>query len=147
VIASLIYLATQIRQSREQMERNERTTRAPVYLQFWGYLNETSSRPASSPDHAEAIRLGLEDFGQLSDNDAYRFDTWALGMVHALENAHYQHRVGMLDADRWSKHHADLRGSRPKARLCPVVELGGCEFEPRVRRPGGGDPRRGGREH
>jgi len=34
VIASLVYLATQIRQSREQMERNTRALQAGAYQQF-----------------------------------------------------------------------------------------------------------------
>jgi hypothetical protein len=34
VIASLVYLATQIRQSREQMSQNTRALRAGTYQQF-----------------------------------------------------------------------------------------------------------------
>jgi len=39
VIASLVYLATQIRHSREQMGQNTRATRASAYQQFSGLLD------------------------------------------------------------------------------------------------------------
>jgi hypothetical protein len=73
VIASLVYLATQIRQSREQTSQNTRALRAGTYQQFWGQLSEHLSKPGESAEHAEVIRLGLADFAGLDEKDAARF--------------------------------------------------------------------------
>ncbi len=51
VIASLVYLATQIRQSREQMSQNTQALRAGTYQQFFGQLNEHVSRPGERCRH------------------------------------------------------------------------------------------------
>ena len=109
VIASLVYLATQIRQSREQMSQNTRVMRASAYQHFFGNLNETILKLADSPEWESAVRLGLADFACLGEEDAFRFNLWMAGVVHAFENAHYQYRVGMLDEERWQKHYADVR--------------------------------------
>ncbi len=103
VIASLIYLARQMRQ-------NTRATRASAYQQFYTSLNETILDRGGGPEREQAIRMGMADFARLSEEDAWRFTLWMAGVVHALENAHYQYRVGMLDEERWLKHYADVRG-------------------------------------
>ena len=58
----------------------------------------------------ELTRLGNEGSQRLSDEDAYRYNLWALRMMMSLENAHYQYRIGMLGEDRWRLHHSTLRG-------------------------------------
>ena len=102
VIASLIYLATQIRQSREQM-------RAATYQQMHEQLTERASWASQSPEIEQAVRLGMADFERLSEEDAFRFVLWATGFLMACENAHYQYRVGMLEEDRWRVHRASLK--------------------------------------
>jgi hypothetical protein len=102
VIASLIYLATQMRQ-------NTRATRASTYQQFSDSLNGIMMAAGENPQREQAVLLGMADFSQLSEEDAFRFIYWITGVTHAFDNAHYQYRVGMLDEDRWQKHYADVR--------------------------------------
>jgi hypothetical protein len=97
VIASLVYLATQIRQSRDQM-------RAATYQQMQATITDRVCWASQSPEIEEAVRLGLRDFERLSDEDAFRFNLWASAVTMACENSHYQYRIGMLDEDRWQNH-------------------------------------------
>ena len=61
VIASLVYLATQIRQSREQMAQNTSAIRAGSYQQFLPSLGEVMHRGVDSPEMwrvSETVRPG-----------------------------------------------------------------------------------------
>jgi len=97
VIASMVYLATQIRQSRDQM-------RAATYQQMQATITDRVCWASQSSEIEEAVRLGLGDFEQLSDEDAFRFNLSASAVTMACENSHYQYRIGMLDEDRWQIH-------------------------------------------
>ena len=109
VIASLVYLAGQIRHSREQMNQNTRAIRANSYQQYVQSLGEVMHRGVDSPEMWQTVRSGMNDFAVLNEEDAFRFGWWMNGVAHAFENCHYQYRVGMLDEDRWQKHYADVR--------------------------------------
>jgi hypothetical protein len=109
VIASLVYLATQIRQSREQMSQNTRAMRAGSYQHFFDSWGQSVTRGMDNPERERAIRLGMLDYTNLSEEDAFRFNVWMNGVIQAQDNAHYQYRVGMLDEERWQKHYGDLR--------------------------------------
>jgi hypothetical protein len=101
VIASLVYLATQIRHSREQM-------RAATYQQLHDHIGESATSLPESD--MELTRQGNQDLQRLSEEDAYRYNLWAMRMMTSLENAHYQYRIGMLDEDRWRLHRFTLQG-------------------------------------
>ena len=108
VIASLVYLAGQIRHSREQMERTTLASQAAAYQQFFAHLNAHMTQPMQDAEYSEIIRVGISDVESLSEKDAYRFSTWMYGVCHAFDNALYQRRVGMLEQDLWEKHLADV---------------------------------------
>jgi hypothetical protein len=59
VIASLVYLATQIRRSREQTEQNTRALRAGAYQQFEEGLSERAMSQVTTPDLARIVSLGF----------------------------------------------------------------------------------------
>jgi hypothetical protein len=92
VIASLVYLATQIRHSREQM-------RAATYQQLHESIAE-SANSMPGPE-MELVRLGNADFHSLNEQDGFRYNQWAFRLVMSFEDAHYQYRIKMLDEDRW----------------------------------------------
>jgi hypothetical protein len=73
VIASLVYLATQIRQSREQMSQNTQAMRASGYQSFFQNMDEVAMRSTSSPEMAQSVRLGLTDLDQLTEEQAFYF--------------------------------------------------------------------------
>jgi len=101
VIASLVYLATQIRQSREQMGANTRAVRASTQHDIFENLNDISMRPLDDPANYEAVRVGMGNPEQLREADRLRFQFWAGGLLLGYENAYYQYRSGLLDEDRW----------------------------------------------
>jgi len=110
VIASLVYLAGQIRHSREQMSQNTRALRAATYQQFCEEIFHAYNSPVAVHGLNQTIRSGMADFDQLDDVDALQFNFWAIGIMHSYDNAYYQYRVEMLDDDRWEIQRADLVG-------------------------------------
>ena len=70
VIASLAYLATQIRQNREQMGQNTQALRAGTYQQFRHEIYEALHGYMKVPGFSETVRSGMADFHQLDDAEA-----------------------------------------------------------------------------
>ena len=58
VIASLVYLATQIRHSREQMSQNTRAMRSSAFQQFDQNLHDAFSTLLTVPGMIRVARLG-----------------------------------------------------------------------------------------
>jgi hypothetical protein len=108
VIASLVYLATQIRNSQEQMAQNTRALRAASYQQFRDEIFQAYNSPVATPELLRTLRSGMADFQQLDDEDAFQFDFWAIRLMDGYDNAYYQYRVGMLDDDRWELQRATV---------------------------------------
>jgi len=108
VIASLVYLATQIRQSREQMGQNTRALRAGTYQQYSDGMHAKVNGPLVAPGMARIISSGMAGFDRLDDEDAFQFTFWIDGVMRGLDNAYYQCRMGMLDDERWEIHRADV---------------------------------------
>jgi hypothetical protein len=109
VIASLVYLATQIRHSREQMSQNTRALRAGTYQEFQSDLGDAFWRAIEVPGLDSVVRSGFADYRQLNEADAFKFDFFMIGCITAYENAYYQFRAGLLDEDRWLMHSSGLR--------------------------------------
>ncbi len=108
VIASLIYLATQIRQSREQMGQNTRALQAGAYQQFEESMYRRVMDDLTIPGLERIIRLGMADIEQLSEEDMFRWSRWIFTRLRAFDNSHYQFRMGMHDEDRWQISRRDL---------------------------------------
>ena len=66
VIASFVYLAGQIRQSRDQM-------RAATAQQFQAQVTSTAQEPVRNAELARLVRRGIENLDQLDDDERYRF--------------------------------------------------------------------------
>ena len=109
VIASLVYLAGQIRDSREQMSQNTRAVRAGAYQQFQEQLRATMMQALSVPSLEGVVFRGMADPETHSEEEAGRFRWWLIGVFMIYENAHYQYRMGLLDEDRWRIHRHDLQ--------------------------------------
>ncbi len=109
VIASLIYLAGQIRQSREQMRQNTRALRASAYQEVLNQRDAVMVPLVQSGELADLAMRGLTGREFLSEVERLRFNVWFVMVMSNLENIHYQHRVGLLDEDRWRTHLSRLR--------------------------------------
>jgi hypothetical protein len=101
VIASLVYLATQIRQSREQMVENTRALQAGTYQDLQRNIDDVFNRLIVDPENRRSIQLGMSDYSKLKEDDAFLFRVWIVGVLHAYDNAFYQRRVGLIHEERW----------------------------------------------
>ncbi len=101
VIASLVYLATQIRQSRNQMVENTRALQAGTYQDLQRKIDDAFNRLIVDPENRRSIRLGMSDQGQLDEDDAFVFQFWIVSVLHAYEDGLYQRRVGLIHEERW----------------------------------------------
>ena len=109
VIASLVYLGTQIRHSRDQMSQNTRALRATAHHQFTQSFHEAVMEALTIPDMRRVARLGMADFDQLNEEDEFQFNLWINGVMHRYDDALYQRSMGMLDEDRWQLLLRDLQ--------------------------------------
>jgi hypothetical protein len=108
VIASLVYLATQVRQSRDQMRENTRALQAGAYQQLEESVYRKVMDDLTIPGLERIIRLGTADIEQLNEEDMFRWSNWIFMRLRAFDNAHYQFRMGMHDEDRWQISRRDL---------------------------------------
>lgn len=93
VIASLVYLAGQIRDSREQTSQNTRAVRAAAYQQFQEQLRAIMMQALSVPSLEGVVFRGMADPEILNEEEAGRFRWWLIGVFMIYENAHYQYRT------------------------------------------------------
>jgi len=94
VIASLIYLAVQIRQSR-QLER------AASIREMFAKGSDMVGYTALHPEKLETIKRGVADFSQLSVEEIDVFNGWGVHCLVAVEQAMYMHRDGLLPEASW----------------------------------------------
>ena len=128
VLATLVYLAVQVRQSKELLEKNERVALSEVYrarLDILACRIELESRP----EHIDAVEKYLGSGWESLNNREKR----NLQSVALLDSAHqdfnlYQEELGLLDEsdneitkDRILQHHSHW-------------EKLGIKIRPRVRR-------------
>jgi hypothetical protein len=120
VIASLVYLATQIRQSREQMGQSTRAMQASTFQQFDQTLQGAFSNLLTAPGAARAFRRGASEYSELDEDERWLFGAWVSGMLMRVDNGYYQYRAGMLDEASWQMLLRILRGY---ARMPGVVQM------------------------
>ena len=94
VIASLLYLAAQIRQG------------ANASLLATSLSNATAARQWSDPmladpDLARIFLLGTEDIDSLDERDRARFVVLCFSFFRMFEDIHFQFENGALDAGLW----------------------------------------------
>jgi hypothetical protein len=94
VIASLVYLAIQIRQSR-LLER------AASIREMFAKGTEMVGYTAFHPEQLDTIRRGVVDFSQLSTEEIDIFNGWGVQCLVTVEQAMYMHRDGLLPDASW----------------------------------------------
>ncbi len=103
VIATLGYLAVQIRQNTRAVRSDTSQTIADSRVEFL----------ASVTDDADVARIffsGLVDFESLEGTDRGRFFLLMTRFAAIMENAFYQHRRGTIDSEQWARALETLRG-------------------------------------
>ncbi len=101
VVATLIYLAVQVRQNTRQLDQATKTISASSHQGLTELMTALRSTLLSDRELSALVveaRGGLEGFDEV---DAYRFGLIA-GMVFRLfDNIHQQHKLGLLTESEW----------------------------------------------
>lgn len=90
VVASLIFLALQIRQ-------NTRAIRANSHHAVTDSFNTFNVLLAGDPKTARRWRIGMEGLDRLNDDERTAFGFMALGYMRIFETLHYQFITGVLE--------------------------------------------------
>jgi len=95
VVATLIYLALQIRQ-------NTIAVRLSTLHDVKDAISEVNLLAAEQGDLAEILVKGFQDLDQLSGAPRARFYTWFHNLFLGYENLYLQYLAGALDPSHWS---------------------------------------------
>jgi hypothetical protein len=101
VIASLIYLAVQIRQNTESVRM---ASHHGVADQF----QRSNLTALENPQIADIVLRGLPDASSLSDVDRLRFELYLLAIFRTYEELYQLHRKGLADHELWDSREQSL---------------------------------------
>jgi hypothetical protein len=117
VIASLIYLAVQIRD-------NSRTARMAAFQQLASNTSNSWHALAHDGELTDIMMRGLKNFSSLSPVEKARFSFHGMAYLRHYENAWFQHQAGSLKGHDWHAIAKDIETlfTNPGAReLWPLV--------------------------
>ncbi|MEM9388609.1 MAG: hypothetical protein AAGA68_26450 [Pseudomonadota bacterium] len=106
VIASLIYLAIQVRQNTRAMEESRRLALAQTYQMRADALQEMLVHAAQSEVGAIIVKLtkagyprDIKALDALTDEERGRFRQWQIAQQTHWDNMHFQYQQGFLDPE------------------------------------------------
>ena len=102
VVASLIYLAIQVRQ-------NNRTSTVSAKLVSTQLLSEFINDFIKNPELMDLWLRGRQSYAELSDRDRLRFANMCLKAFWFFSTAEFQLRMGTLQEDDWAEFYAVIR--------------------------------------
>ena len=102
VLASLIYLALQVRQG-------EKNQRAIVQQERVSRSSDQLFRLAD-PALVRAWMKGLKSVEDLTDEEAFQFTLVTTAMLRSVEDAYFQHKLRLLDSASLNNQVSPLRG-------------------------------------
>ena len=101
VIASLVYLAVQIR------NQNIESRISSIHDVLAGFRTEIAA--FRNPELAGLLAKGSVDYGALSDTEKIQFVAMIQGPLRFWEEAYYQHKANRLSEQLWGGIHAQMR--------------------------------------
>lgn len=102
VIATLGYLAVQIRMNTDQMSQNTESTRATTETAAMSEWIGFTKELAKDPDLSDLWHRGIFDDASLSPEEARRFGVLVVTQLNIFRSAFYQHRRGILGDEFWA---------------------------------------------
>ena len=121
VIASLLYLATQVR-------NNTRASRIEAKLAATTYLSSYTDEFISSPETKALFVRGRKSVDDLEQVEFHRFGDLCLKAFWLFAAVHYQLRTGMLTEDEWHETRAVLRYYLRGPGVCAWWAKGGARM-------------------
>jgi len=108
VVGTLVYLAVQIKQSKEALEANTKALRAQAISDVTRNVHEHSHMLLQGQDVAAALSRWASD-GDLESHDAILMDFFFGAVIVARQNEYLQWKQGLLDEDVFrAMHHVTL---------------------------------------
>ena len=95
VIATLLYLAAQIRQ-------NTKSSRTESYQAVVAAISDWTREVGMNPESSRIIEAGSRDLASLSALERVQFNLIMAALVRNCENIHHQYTRGAIDEDAWS---------------------------------------------
>ena len=103
VIATLIYLAAQIRQNTRTSEQGQRIAMAQAYQSRAALIEDAQRQLADSPYLPEIrVKVNESGIGSLSAEELERFRAWNQAGRVRLDNIHYQYEQGLIDDEYYN---------------------------------------------
>jgi hypothetical protein len=102
VVASLVYLARQIRQNSSLVEQSALATRAEAAAVSAGHGADSFRRIASDAELSRIWRLGMTRPGDLQEDEGQRFDLLILAQFIEINASHELYRSGVLAPEIWA---------------------------------------------
>jgi hypothetical protein len=101
VLASLLYLAVQIRQ-------NTRSLRSAAYQSLSTSLSDLALSVAENDDLAKIWQIGMTDPGRLSEVERLRLQAFLTALYRQYQNLYFQKRQSLLDEELWQAHRVTI---------------------------------------
>ncbi|MGQ0813079.1 MAG: hypothetical protein ACT4O1_01260 [Gemmatimonadota bacterium] len=101
VVASLLYLASQIRQ-------NTRALRAAAHESSVNLMRDVNHHLLQG-NLGRVFVTGCEDWDALTEDERIKFAVLALDLLKTFENVHYHHLQGTMEAGVWAGWHEFIR--------------------------------------
>jgi hypothetical protein len=89
ILITLVYLAVQVRQVRNQMRLNASVSANQLF-------NDTANAAIASPELAKVRAKAQEDFGSLETWESELLDQYFLAFLNAIEVVYEHHQAGVL---------------------------------------------------
>jgi hypothetical protein len=102
VVASLVYLARQIRQNSSLVEQSALATRAEAAAVSAGHGADSFRRIAGDAELSRIWQLGTARPDQLGEDELHRLDLLILAQFIEINASYELHRSGVLDPEIWA---------------------------------------------
>ena len=100
VVATLIYLAAQVRQGKEATDANTQSLKLQSY-QSWQAANLQLNTAMADPVQSALIQKGSKDPRDLTEENWLGFGMMYIGMFQMAQSTDYLYRSGALDRELW----------------------------------------------
>jgi hypothetical protein len=105
VVATLVYLAIQIRQNTKSMDESRKLALADSYVRRTESIERSMMQTAASEELSELLvrALGAEGIEAMTPVEKYRLKTWERARKLRVEGQFFQYQNGFLD-DEYYEH-------------------------------------------
>lgn len=100
VVATLFYLAVQVRHSKEATEANTRSLQLQSY-QTWQASNLEINMAMTNPAQAKMVAEGNRDSSNLTEDTFVGFGMMHMALMQMAQSTDYLYRHGSLDRELW----------------------------------------------